>query len=130
MTEKPRAFKSLVLKNPKGDIVRGIRRNSEYFHGFGEMYFTQIKSGQIKGWKLHEAMHSNLFLAYGEVTFYLKSDWEAEVEIFELKKCSNTHLYIPANYWFAFEGSKVGDACIVNFASIIHDPTETRTMEL
>ena len=45
---------------PKGDILHALKSIDEDYIGFGEAYFSQIKYGQIKGWKKHNRMMLNL----------------------------------------------------------------------
>ena len=63
-----------ILKNPSGDVMRGIRSDENQFEGFGEVYFSKILSDKIKGWKYHKEMTMNLIVISGEVKFVVFDD--------------------------------------------------------
>ena len=38
------------ITHPKGDIYHALKSSENSYQGFGEAYFTNIHSGEIKGW--------------------------------------------------------------------------------
>ena len=53
----------------KGDVWHGMKNSDEGFKGFGEVYFSNVNPGQIKGWKLHTKTTLNLIVIKGEIEF-------------------------------------------------------------
>ena len=47
-------FKTKAINNQKGNLYKFVDIKSNFFKGFGEIYFTEIKKNKIKGWKKHK----------------------------------------------------------------------------
>ena len=52
--QKIRIVSKKILKNPKGDLLKYVTKEDKYFKKFGEIYFTEIKKGEIKGWNIYK----------------------------------------------------------------------------
>ena len=39
------------IRDSRGAVFHGIRKSNEGFHGFGELYFSSVENGVVKGWK-------------------------------------------------------------------------------
>ena len=114
-----------------GDVFHGIKKNEETYFGFGEAYFSNIKKGKIKGWKLHKDMTMNLIVPSGTVKFVFfdeKCKSHKELTIGRLNYCRVT---VPPKIWFAFQGLDNKYPNIVfNFANLQHDPNEVIRKEI
>lgn len=49
-----------IIDTKGGDVLHAMKVSDEGFHVFGEAYFSTVKSGAIKGWKLHREMVLNI----------------------------------------------------------------------
>ena len=122
-----------LLKIPTdgGDVLHGIKKNEETYFGFGEAYFSNIKKGKIKGWKLHKDMTMNLIVPSGTVKFVFfdeKLKSHKELTIGRINYCRVT---VPPKIWFAFQGLDNKYPNIVfNFANLQHDPNEVIRKEI
>ncbi|MEF1337767.1 dTDP-4-dehydrorhamnose 3,5-epimerase [Vibrio rotiferianus] len=127
-------FVSLVelkkIANDKGDIYRALKSSENCYHGFGEGYFTNIHSGEIKGWKKHNRMVLNLIVPVGRVRFYIHYEQTGETQCYEIGLESYSRLTIQPGVWVAFEGLSSETSLILNLASIEHDPNESENLEL
>ncbi|MDP4066018.1 hypothetical protein IMCC1933_24580 [Rhodobacteraceae bacterium IMCC1933] len=106
------------INNPKGDLYKIFRSSSED-QEICEVYFSEIKSGEQKGWKSHEHMDCLILVVQGTVEFSFKYD-----ENIEKKLISSDDYYlltIPKNTWFAFKGCDSGTSRIINFANTWHN---------
>ena len=91
-----------VIKNNSGDIIKYLGKKNNYFNKFGEVYFSKIKKGFIKGWNLHKKTSCLITVPYGSVNFVLK-DFEMKKSKKVLLSDSNPSLLvIPPNIWFKF----------------------------
>ena len=45
-----------VIKNQDGDILKFLSKKSKFFNNFGEIYFSKILKGKIKGWNYHKSI--------------------------------------------------------------------------
>ena len=52
--KKIKKIKLDIIKNKKGDILKYLNRKDKFFNKFGEIYFTEIKKNEIKGWNYHK----------------------------------------------------------------------------
>ena len=114
-----------------GDVLHGIKKNEENYLGFGEAYFSNIKKGKIKGWKLHKDMTMNLIVPSGTVKFVFfdeKFKSHKELTIGRLNYCRVT---VPPKIWFAFQGlDNKYPNLVFNFANLQHDPNEVIRKEI
>ena len=114
-----------------GDVLHGIKKNEETYLGFGEAYFSNIKKGKIKGWKLHKYMTMNLIVPSGTVKFVFfdeKCKSHKELTIGRLNYCRVT---VPPKIWFAFQGlDNKYPNLVFNFANLQHDPNEVIRKEI
>lgn len=114
--------KQKIIPNPKGDILHALKKTDAEFESFGEVYFSSIKVGEIKGWKKHTKMVMNLLVPFGEVEFVIFDGCEFKSII--LSRKNYYRLTISSDLWVAFKGRGVDESLIMNFASILHDPEE------
>ncbi len=114
-----------------GDVLHGIKKNEETYFGFGEAYFSNIKKGKIKGWKLHKDMTMNLIVPSGTVKFVFFDETftsHKELTIGRLNYCRVT---VPPKIWFAFQGlDNQYPNLVFNFANLQHDPNEVIRKEI
>lgn len=106
-----------------GDVLKILKKSETAYIDFGEAYFSTIKPGLIKGWKLHKIMTCNLVVPYGEVEFVISKDF-IEFNKYIIGKNNYGRLTIPPNYWFAFKGKSHHDSIILNITDIEHRPEE------
>jgi dTDP-4-dehydrorhamnose 3,5-epimerase len=114
-------------KNIKGQIIKIIDKNKNYFSGFGELYSSEIKKNRIKGWKKHNIMKMVIFVYKGKIKFNLidkKKNYKITLDE-RMNKC----IVIPPKIWFAFKGLKNINK-LMNFSNIVHDKNEIETKNL
>jgi dTDP-4-dehydrorhamnose 3,5-epimerase len=119
-----------------GDVLHGMKRGESGFAGFGEVYFSWVAKGAIKGWKRHREMTLNLIVPLGAVQFVLtlqSGASAAEPSFEEFVLCSETRygrLTVPPGVWMAFQGMGEGMNLVTNVANLPHDPNEVERMSL
>ena len=123
------------IRHPKGDIFHGMKKSDEGFTGFGEVYFSMVKQGEIKGWNRHKIMVLNLVVPMGEVTFVIYDDREESRTIgrfftVTLSQENYQRLTVSPGLWMAFKGNNSNLNLILNVASMVHDPNEIDRMDL
>ena len=103
--------KSIRIFNAKGNLNKLMDIYSSSYSKFGEIYLTKIKYNNIKGWKKHKKINSNIFLISGRVVFIIVKKIKNKFTFQEyfLSTHKNNHIYIPKNNFFAFQttGSKI-----------------------
>jgi len=117
------------ITHPKGNILHGMKKDDCGFLGFGEAYFSTIKTGVIKAWKRHNKMTLNLIVPVGEVRFVFydgRKDSGTYNQFNEIiiSKDNYKRLTIPPGVSMGFQGIGKGLNMLLNIADIAHDPCE------
>ena len=118
-----------VIEHPKGDLLHGMKRGDPGFVGFGEVYFTNIKFGEIKGWNKHKKMTLNYAVVSGVIKLVLydvREDSVTKGEVQEIVLGGDNYclVKIPVGIWNGFTGISSEPAIVANLASEPHDPDE------
>jgi dTDP-4-dehydrorhamnose 3,5-epimerase len=123
------------ILDERGKVMHMLRDDSQGFVGFGEIYFSLVYPGVIKGWHRHKTMTLNYAIPQGNVKVVLYDDREGSstkgevMEIF-LGPDNYCRVTVPPMIWNGFKG--VGDktAIVANCASVAHnDPNEQDRMD-
>ena len=121
------------IPDERGTIYHMLRRDDPHFLEFGEIYFTSIYRGVVKGWHRHAAMTLNYACIVGRVKLVVFDDREdsstrgALVERF-LGPDDYSLVVIPPGLWTGMKG--MSDVCIVaNCATEPHDPQDTERLD-
>lgn len=113
----------------RGRVMHMLRADSPLFTKFGEIYFSEINAGIIKGWKRHLQMTQLFAVPIGKVRFVLYDDREGsatrgELQTVEIGEDNYSLLRIPRDVWYSFKGLRNTPSLIANCADIPHDPKE------
>ena len=117
------------ILDERGKVMHMLRDDSEGFLGFGEVYFSCVYPGAIKGWHRHKKMTLNYAVPHGNVKVVLYDDRQGSstkgevVEIF-LGPGNYCRVTVPPMIWNGFKGIGTETAIVANCASIAHDPDE------
>ena len=120
---------------PAGAVMHALKASEPSFQHFGEAYFTTVEAGQVKAWKRHRQMVSNLIVPSGIIRLQLQDDREQSPTRgrwldLSLGTTNYQRLTIPCGFWFGFAGVASGLNLMLNIASIEHDPAEADTLPL
>jgi len=125
-----------VLINPlkqildeRGKIMHMLRNDDEYFEKFGEIYFSFVYPGVVKGWHLHKKMKLNYAVPYGKIKLVLyddRKDSPSRGELMELFIGVEDYklVSIPTMVWNGFKGLGNTISIVANCATLPHDPEE------
>ena len=64
------------IPDERGTILHMLNSTDEHFQGFGEIYFTTIYRGVVKGWHKHAEITLNYACIFGRVKLALYDDRE------------------------------------------------------
>lgn len=121
---------------PHGDIFHALKRTDEGYVGFGEVYFSQIEEGAIKGWKRHNRMTLNIVVPVGKIRFVIYDDREGSAtkgmfqEIVLSPEENYKRLTLSSGLWMAFQGLGTGTSMLLDVIPEPHDPKEADRMDL
>ena len=108
-----------------GDVLRALKSSDLGFCGFGEVYFSWIEQGAIKGWKCHQRMTLNLVVPSGEVRFvFCLNGKNNDSRVEDIGEERYVRLTVPPGIWFAFQGKASRKSLLMNVANMSHDTDE------
>jgi dTDP-4-dehydrorhamnose 3,5-epimerase len=117
------------IPDERGAVFHMLREDSPVFERFGEIYFSLVYPGVVKGWHVHTRMTLNYAVPIGMVKLVCYDDREGspthgaiqELHVGELNYALVT---IPPLVWNGFKGEGATPALVANCATIPHDPGE------
>lgn len=117
------------ILDERGKIMHMMRCDSPDFSGFGEIYFSCIHPGAIKGWHIHKEMILNYAVPHGNIKFVLydervDSPTYGEVQEIFLGPDNYCLVTVPPMVWNGFKGIGSELAIVANCSSIPHDSQE------
>lgn len=112
------------IPTPGGDVLHAMKQSDAGYAGFGEVYFSSIEGGAVKAWKRHTRMTMNIVVPVGQVRFVFCVDCEAGFRVEEIGEDRYARLSVPPGIWFGFKGLAQPQSLLMNFANIVHDPSE------
>ena len=124
MLSKIKVYKLNKLKNLKGDVLKYLNKNNKYFKKFGEIYFTEIKEKQIKGWNFHKKCQCLITVPVGKVKFVFAEKISGRKKVIIIGKKNHSIIVVPPRIWFSF-ASLEKISLVVNTINEIHDDKET-----
>ena len=122
--EKIKIISLKISKNVKGDILKYINKKDKYFKTFGEIYFTEIKKNNTKGWNFHKRNQCLITVPYGKVKFTFAKKTNSKKKIAIIGKKNYSIIIIPPGNWFKFE-SLEKFSLVVSTLDNIHSDEET-----
>jgi dTDP-4-dehydrorhamnose 3,5-epimerase len=118
------------IADHRGSVIKVISEDSTNFAGFGELYFSTVKTGVIKAWRRHKQMTVNLMLVTGKVRLVVLESLENEPELDLVLDAQQRKLVtIEPGKWYGFQGLSETEAMLMNFANIKHDDLEVERLE-
>ena len=117
------------IVDERGKVMHMLRSDAAHFASFGEIYFSTVHPGAIKGWHVHHRMILNYAVPQGAIKFVLYDDrpgskTHGELQEIFLGPDNYCLVTVPPLVWNGFKGIGTETALVANCASIPHDPTE------
>jgi dTDP-4-dehydrorhamnose 3,5-epimerase len=131
MIQAVRVHPLLQIPDERGKIMHMLRATDPHFQGFGEIYFSLVHPGIVKGWHLHTRMTLNYAVITGTIKLVLyddRPDSPTRGEIMELfpGEAQYVLVTIPPGVWNGFKGIGTTPAIVANCATHPHDPDEIK----
>ena len=117
------------ILDERGKIMHMLRCDAEGFQGFGEIYFSCVYPGAIKGWHIHKEMVLNYAVPHGNIKFALYDDRPSSSTRGQLQEIflgpdNYCLVTVPPGVWNGFKGIGQEMAIVANCASIPHRADE------
>ncbi len=122
------------MPDERGSVMHMMRRDDPEFERFGEIYFSEIYPGVIKGWHIHREMTLNYAVPCGMIKLVLYDEREesatrGEVQEIFLGDKNYALVRIPPLVWNGFKGMGSAPAIVANCATIPHSPDEIERLD-
>ena len=117
------------IPDERGRVMHMLRRDDPWFQGFGEIYFSVVYPGVVKGWHLHRRMTLNYAVVHGMIKLVLYDDREGSSTRGEIQEVfTGEEFYalvtIPPEVWNGFKGIGIKPAIVANCATEPHSAEE------
>jgi dTDP-4-dehydrorhamnose 3,5-epimerase len=117
------------IPDERGKVMHMLRNDDPFFERFGEIYFSYVFPGIIKGWHLHKEMTLNYAVISGMIKLVLYDEREnspTRGQLMELFVGDSNYVLvkIPPGIWNGFKGIGLHPAIVANCSTIPHDPDE------
>lgn len=122
------------IPDERGKVMHMLRSTDPWFETFGEIYFSTVYPGVVKGWHLHKRMTLNYAVVVGMIKLVLYDDREdspTRGQLQELFVGEDNYVLVtvPPGIWNGFKGMGVKPAMVANCATVPHDPEEIVRMD-
>ena len=122
------------IPDERGCVHHMLKRTDPHFQEFGEIYFSSIYPGVVKGWHLHSRMTINYSCIVGNIKLVLFDEREAsktrgEVQVVYLGQKNPVLVCVPPGIWNGFMNVDVIESVVANCATIPHDPSEVTRLD-
>lgn len=117
------------IHDERGKVMHMLRSGDPEFTAFGEIYFSIVLPGVVKGWHLHQRMTLHYAAPVGLIKLVLYDDRPQSATRGELMEIftgpeSYCLIRIPPGVWNGFKGLGQTPSLVANCSDIPHDPAE------
>lgn len=117
------------IPDDRGSIMKMQESCDDEFKGFGEIYFSTIYPGVVKGWHIHKKAVLNYAVVKGMIKLVLfddrkNSSTKGEIQEIYLGDKNYSLVQIPSNVWNGFKCVGTDEAIVADLINIIHEDDE------
>jgi len=116
------------IPDERGAILQMLKATDPHFRQFGEIYFSLVYPGVIKGWHVHSRMTLNYAVPIGMIKLVLydaRNGSGSKGRIMEIftGELDYRLVSVPPGVVNGFKGIGITPALVANCATHPHDPT-------
>jgi dTDP-4-dehydrorhamnose 3,5-epimerase len=117
-----------------GAVLHMLRSDSPLFRGFGEVYFSELRPGNVRAWKKHSEQTQHFSVPVGLMRIVLYDGREqsptfgALAEVLLGRPGHYGLLRIPPGIWYGFAAQGDKPALIANCTDTPHCPEESERL--
>jgi dTDP-4-dehydrorhamnose 3,5-epimerase len=122
------------IPDERGTVMHMLRATDPHFIAFGEIYFSTVYRGLVKGWHRHRDMTLNYACVFGRVKVALYDERDgsptrgALQEVF-LGPDNHALVVVPPEVWNGFKGMSDPFAIVANCCTHPHDPARSTRLD-
>ena len=134
MIEDVKITKIERIPDERGEILHMMRADDAVFRKFGEIYFSRVYPGVVKGWHIHRKMTLTYAVPEGMIKLVLYDDRKESktngkiIELF-IGELNYELVTIPPNVWNGFKCIGTKPALVANCSTEPYDPNEIERMD-
>jgi dTDP-4-dehydrorhamnose 3,5-epimerase len=118
-----------IFRDDRGGVMHMMRCDDGIFKKFGEVYFSVVNPGIVKGWKKHLKMTQHFAVPKGDIKLIIYDDRVGSAtrgEVQQISAGENNYqlVRIPPLVWYGFRAEGKLPAMVANCSDIPHDPKE------
>lgn len=122
------------IPDERGRIMHMLRVDDPHFERFGEIYFSVVYPGVVKGWHIHRVMALNYAVVSGTIKLALydeRAQSPTRGEVMELFPGEGNYVLIriPPGVWNGFKGIGTTPAIVANCSTHPYDPQEIERLD-
>ena len=122
------------IPDERGTILHMLSSTDEHFVQFGEIYFSTVYEGVVKGWHKHREMTLNYACIFGRIKLVLydqREDSSTQGALQEIFLGPDNHalVVIEPGIWTGFKGMSAPFAIVANCCTHPHDPSRTTRLD-
>jgi dTDP-4-dehydrorhamnose 3,5-epimerase len=122
------------IPDERGTVLHMLKRTDPHFREFGEIYFSSVYPGVVKGWHRHREMTLNYACVFGRIKLVLYDDRASspsQGKLMELFLGTDHHALavVPPGVWNGFKGMSEPYALVANCATHPHDPSRSDRLD-
>lgn len=122
------------LPDERGNVMHMLKATDPHFERFGEIYFSMVHPGAVKGWHRHARMTINYAVVVGTIKLVLYDDrpqsaTQGELQELVVGESCYCLVKVPPLVWNGFKGVGITSAIVANCATIPHDPAEIERLD-
>ena len=122
------------IPDERGSILHMLKCTDPHFIQFGEIYFSTVYPGVVKGWHKHREISLNYACIFGRIKLVVyddRKDSSTSREIMEIFLGPDNYslVIIPPGLWNGFKGMSKPYAIVANCCTHPHDPTRSERMD-
>ncbi len=122
------------IPDERGTIYHMLRRDDSHFIQFGEIYFSSIHPGAIKGWHKHDPATLNYACIVGNIKLVIyddRKDSRTKGELMELFIGEDSYclVQIPPGVWNGFKAVGNKTAIVANCCTHVHGSFQSERLD-
>jgi dTDP-4-dehydrorhamnose 3,5-epimerase len=122
------------IPDERGTVYHMLKRTDPHFIAFGEIYFSTVYPGVVKGWHLHREITLNYACIYGRIKLVIydeRRDSPTKGDVAEIFLGPDNYalVVIPPNLWNGFKSVGEDMAIVADCITTPYNEAQTARLD-